>query len=583
MGLQAKNIRSRALFFVRNVVAAFEDGKLKENLHGNQVSALNAANKYVRAINAKRRKRAKAKTERTSIDVRAKPIPSIRENPWAILNPTLLDNLVREEPDIAPSHPYRAVPAALAQSVIQQVCADMQGFHRAMKEYRKNPSRFTGKPAMPDYHGENAVSSFEIPISRTTGKNLPPIAKKEVACDVACREYLSEEQKALWDNYALGEEIQKTVSFLPPTARPKSFRVTFNKGRPNFGVVFDIDIELPEDSIMVRVLGAAAKKAGTRHTKFGTEVQKKPTEEAVLSALRSIDKTDKIAGLDFGVTNLLALVFGNGGEGTILSSSRIARKLGHKRSRIDKWKSENMPARLKELQTKRDTETLSRAEFGEMKRLTREFYSHPEYVKQTASLSRWSDDAFKKVAAGVVRQLKKNGVEALVVGLNKGWKRGSEMGSRLNQAFHGLAHSRILGMLRSAGERNGILVVSTEESYTSKVSFCNGTKLKTFGEGSAKTEETGRTKLPRSGNRKKEDGGQRGSKDRHAYRNEGDREGKPSNWRRVVHADINGAFNILRKVFGWFAFDETLTLDYTLHWLSPKLGLAPMTFLRGGN
>ena len=61
---------------------------------------------------------------------------SVRDNPWGILNITLLDNLVREEPDIAPAHPYKAVPAALAQSVIQQVYSDMQGWLRAIKEYK---------------------------------------------------------------------------------------------------------------------------------------------------------------------------------------------------------------------------------------------------------------------------------------------------------------------------------------------------------------------------------------------------------------------------------------------------------------
>jgi len=31
-----------------------------------------------------------------------------------------------------------------------------------------------------------------------------------------------------------------------------------------------------------------------------------------------------------------------------------------------------------------------------------------------------------------------------------------------------------------------------------------------------------------------------------------------------------------RKAFEWFFFNEGLSLDYVLYWLSPKLGVTPM-------
>ena len=43
-------------------------------------------------------------------------------------------------------------------------------------------------------------------------------------------------------------------------------------------------------------------------------------------------------------------------------------------------------------------------------------------------------------------------------------------------------------------------------------------------------------------------------------------------WTRV-HADVNAAFNMLRKVFKDFAFHAGLTLKYTVLRLSPCLGL----------
>ena len=583
LGHQAKNIRHRTLFFIRNGLTAFEDGKLRGELHENMITALDAAERHIALINAKRTERAKTKKGKKKAP---KLIQSVRENPWAILNTTLLDNIVREEPDISPSHPYKAVPSALAQGVIQQVYSDVQGYLRSLKEYNAAPERFTGRPALPDYIGKDAVSSFEIPLSRTTGKTLPPISKKDVACDVACKEYLSGEQKAVWDKYQLDKEIEALAKHLPTNSRPKSLRVTFNNGMPRLVVVFDIDVEIEDKSVMATVYKKAFKKAGKRKTKFGGTVQKRPTEDMLVEALQTIKQTDTVAGLDFGMTNLYALVFGDGTRGNILAAARLVKKLEYQHGKLDDWKSANTPARLKELQGKKVKEKLSNAEFREMKSLYREFYSHPEYVARTAKLARWSDDAFKKVAAGVIKQLKKHKIEALIVGLNKGWKSESNMGSRLSRAFHGLAHNRLFGMMRSAGEKAGILVVSTEESYTSKISFCNDTKLRNYEEehvkqkeGYTEKEAPERTKLPRRGTRKKENGGQRGRKDRHVYRNEGTGEGRPANWRKYVHADINGAFNILRKMFGWFTFNEHLTLDYDLYWLSPKLGVAPMKFL----
>jgi hypothetical protein len=45
-------------------------------------------------------------------------------------------------------------------------------------------------------------------------------------------------------------------------------------------------------------------------------------------------------------------------------------------------------------------------------------------------------------------------------------------------------------------------------------------------------------------------------------------------WARV-HADVNAAFNMLRKVLKGFAFYAGLTLKYTVLRLSPRRGLTP--------
>jgi hypothetical protein len=43
-----------------------------------------------------------------------------------------------------------------------------------------------------------------------------------------------------------------------------------------------------------------------------------------------------------------------------------------------------------------------------------------------------------------------------------------------------------------------------------------------------------------------------------------------------VRADVNGTFNIIRKVFHAFAYHSGLTLKFALFRLSPILGVTPL-------
>jgi len=341
---------------------------------------------------------------------------------------------------------------------------------------------------------------------------------------------------------------------------------------------------------MAKVYKKANKQAGNKTKKNGKKAQKKPSEEMLIEALVKIvgeNKSHKLAGLDFGVTNILGMAFADGSDGAIIAGSRFVKKIEHQAKKIDEWKANNMPAALKALLSKRDKlpkgERLSRAEQREIRSLYAEMYSDPKYIAMTSYVERWKDDALKKLAAGAMKILSERGIEALVVGLNKKWKDETDMGRAMNRLFYGVAHTRLVNMLRSAGEKCGILVVTTEESYTSKISFCNNTKLRNYDEehvkeeeGCADKEDASRTGLSQNGTMRKENGGYRESNNRHVYRNGGDGKGKPKSWRKVVHADMNGSYNILRKMFDWFAFNESLSLNYKLYWLSPKLGVTPM-------
>lgn len=118
--------------------------------------------------------------------------------------------------------------------------------------------------------------------------------------------------------------------------------------------------------------------------------------------------------------------------------------------------------------------------------------------------------------------LVKEGIGALVIGKNDGWKQEVEMGKRNNQNFVQIPHTRFIQMLTYKAELVGIRVEVTEESYTSKASFLNRDPLpvRTLNDN---------TKYTFSGKRV----------ERGLYR---------ASDGRFINADLNGAYNIIRKV-----------------------------------
>ncbi|MCU0499580.1 MAG: transposase, partial [Anaerolineae bacterium] len=107
------------------------------------------------------------------------------------------------------------------------------------------------------------------------------------------------------------------------------------------------------------------------------------------------------------------------------------------------------------------------------------------------------------------------GIGTLVIGKNEGWKQGIELGKRTNQNFVQIPHARFIEMLTYKAQLVGIAVIITEESYTSKCSFLDG-------EAVCKHEQYA---------------GKRVKRGLFCASNG-----------RLMNADTNGAYNIIRKV-----------------------------------
>ena len=129
------------------------------------------------------------------------------------------------------------------------------------------------------------------------------------------------------------------------------------------------------------------------------------------------------------------------------------------------------------------------------------------------------DYEMHKISTHIINEAVKNNISKIFIGNNVGWKTEINMGRRNNQNFVNIPHTKLISQLLYKGLMNGIDVIVTEESYTSKASFFDKDQLPIYG-------ESDNHKF--SGKRIK----------RGLYR-----DSKGNLW----NADLNGAANIMRK------------------------------------
>jgi IS605 OrfB family transposase len=120
-----------------------------------------------------------------------------------------------------------------------------------------------------------------------------------------------------------------------------------------------------------------------------------------------------------------------------------------------------------------------------------------------------------RVSRRIIEFMTLMGIGKLVIGKNDGWKQAVKLGKRTNQNFVQIPHARLIEMLTYKAQLVGIQAIMTEESYTSKCRFLDG-------EAVCKHEQYVGRRIQR-GLFRASDG-------------------------RMINADVNGAYNILRKV-----------------------------------
>jgi putative transposase len=116
----------------------------------------------------------------------------------------------------------------------------------------------------------------------------------------------------------------------------------------------------------------------------------------------------------------------------------------------------------------------------------------------------------------VIDYCKNLGIDTLIIGLNKTWKQDSKMNDKTNQNFIQIPYDMFISQLHYKCEENNICLIINEESYTSGTSFPDNEEPIKENYNKNRREHRGLFK---------------------------------SNTGKHINSDVNGAFQIMKKVF----------------------------------
>ena len=126
------------------------------------------------------------------------------------------------------------------------------------------------------------------------------------------------------------------------------------------------------------------------------------------------------------------------------------------------------------------------------------------------------EDFIHKASRFLVNYCRDNEINTIIIGNNKNWKQNSKMSKKVNQKFISIPYYSFIQKVQYKAEELGIKVIVTEESYTSGTSFLDN-------------------ELPTKENY---------NKNRRKYRGL-----FISNNGIKINADVNGSYQIIKKVF----------------------------------
>ena len=596
--LQCKNLRNTLHFAVRNVLTAYEWDRSaghwcqKSGLHPAQQVAVDRFAAVVKKLNADREDRYRAikagsgekagKAKLTLIPELGPTVPNIYR---PVLDLTVLDNVAKHWPDQHGQVVYRRLPAKAAQLVVARYKDGWSGYFEARKIYAAkgvSAAAMSGAPKPPNYLAKSDHFALELPLTQI-GPKLIGLGSRNVPVNFEESISLTAEQMRAWDDYRIGDAVARACAKRGlPVGAAQHLRIVPKGKTVKFEVVARVTNRIPADSLLAKLKQSLGK------------VMEGPASKRNDALLKAVsDLGVPAAGGDRGVNNTLTLAFTTGHNAEVITGARLDVVLGRFDQALDDLQSRLTTPDVRVLQQRKaelevSGAKLSRHERIELAKGLREIHANAEYRELRGRRERWLNDYLHKLSRGVIRLCAERGVQVIALGQNKGWKVGSTMGATQNRRFGRVPLTRLIELLRYKAEAVGMVVVAPEESYTSKTSFVANEPLSVFDaerkkeSKEATTIEAAAQPLPAQADTPKAPracakGRRLKGKERNTFVNH-----QETGRLTRVHADVNGAFNILRKTFTRFAYHRELSLNYRLSRVSARLGLTAIRLTVGG-
>ncbi len=208
-------------------------------------------------------------------------------------------------------------------------------------------------------------------------------------------------------------------------------------------------------------------------------------EEKITTGVNPLKNNEKVMGIDLGINNLCAVAT----------------------SENDKLIINGKPIKsMNQYYNKKKADLQSR--------LPKNQFNSNKLTKLTNKRNNKIDNYLHKTSKFIINYCLTNDVDKIVVGKNENWKQDVNIGKKNNQNFVNIPHAKLIQQIEYKAKLQGIEVVTITENYTSKTSFIDDEKICKHDEYCGKRIKRGLFKT---------------------------KEGY------FINADINGAFNILRK------------------------------------
>lgn len=225
-------------------------------------------------------------------------------------------------------------------------------------------------------------------------------------------------------------------------------------------------------------------------------------------------------GVDLGLDNFATVVSNDGSEPVLISGKGLKSLNKHWNKRM---------AHLREVETSMNGYWIT-TKAGKAK--------VSEETKQQANLTNKRNNQVRdfchKGSKMIINLALERGCNTIVVGKNDNWKQNSKMNRKVNQSFIQIPHATFIDMLEYKCRKNGLNLEIIEEAHTSKTSWLD--------------DEQPQQQEKYVGKRVK----------RGLFR---------SSQGKLINADVNGALQIVRKVFpkaktdGIWAYGQPVRVD----------------------